>query len=256
LYFTKEDRLKVFQQIKEKEVMAYQKDRWNFPKPFRKFVPISVSILGVIIFSILLLSNLNHDANPQTAQSPSPEVAPLDIQENEIQKLESQEIPIINKKEEEVYYSPDYDEIPINFDMPSYIPKGLKHIQGLGHIYEHESSNEVSVNKTHIWQDENSDIKDGINYLDIHDGKKQLQISKSKSSTQECGPYNVDNGEKIDIAGNNVWIEKIKMGKNKEIWQTDIDVCSDDGTSYLIRGYNIENEELIKVAKSIFNPIQ
>jgi hypothetical protein len=105
LVFTEDDRLRVFQKIKEKEsIKAHKSERWQFKKSFHKLAPISASILGVILFSSLLYLNINQSVNPQTVQSPPSGEAPVVVQEDEIQdigheKVEKKDLSDLSKEE-------------------------------------------------------------------------------------------------------------------------------------------------------------
>jgi len=73
LRFTEEDRKKVFQKIKEQEAGNGDQPGGTLAARLKKAVPLSASIIVLILFAGLLLLTINESLFPQTGQAPSSE---------------------------------------------------------------------------------------------------------------------------------------------------------------------------------------
>ncbi|MFC0561693.1 hypothetical protein [Halalkalibacter alkalisediminis] len=177
LFFTEDDRLRVFQKIKEKEVNKgdHKSGRWQFRKNSQKLVLISASILGVILFSSLLYLNINQNANPQTVQSPPSGEAPVVTQEDEIQDIRSKEDvekkDLSNLSKEEVReLKKDPDQV-VNAFLYSIENKDWK-LQYEMYIEEDKNSLFENLSNPH-WAEEGSSYEEVINLIVEKKTKKE-----------------------------------------------------------------------------------
>ncbi|WP_227940264.1 hypothetical protein [Alkalihalobacillus deserti] len=169
LFFTEDDRLRVFQKIKEKEANKgdHKRGRWQFQKNSHKLVPISASILGVILFSSLLYLNINQSGNPQTVQSPPSGEAPVVVQEDEIQDIRSKED--VEKKDLSNLSKEELRELKKD---PDEVVKGLKYsIENKDwkleyELYtEEERNRKFEHNSNPQWAEEASENQEVINLV-------------------------------------------------------------------------------------------